>query len=144
MRPKRVSAMLAKLEKRVLGELARAVAGVKVSHTAQLERMAREAFNAWRRSKVDAETMRTRTKKVPGGAEDEVKETITEHTSKNQPGTPSLLAEARAALAEIRKLWGIDSKSGAECEEELVPSELAELKIQAGLAQSQKDEDISK
>jgi DNA-binding MarR family transcriptional regulator len=144
IQPKRVSAMLAKLEKRVLGELARQVTDVKVRHTAQLERVFREAFRAWRRSKKDSETMRTRTKTVPGEAEDEVKETITEHTSKNQSGTPSLLAEARAAMAEIRKLWGIDSKSSAPCEEELVPSELAELKIKAELERSEKDEDISK
>ena len=142
--PKRVSAMLARLEKRALGEVACEVRDVKVRHTAQLERVAREAFRAWLRSKRDAETRRTRTKTVPGEAEDEVKETITEHTSRNQPGTPSLLAEARAAMAEIRKLWGIDSKSSTPWEEELVPSELAELKIKAELERSEKEEDLSK
>jgi hypothetical protein len=135
-----VSAMLWTIEKRVLAELVREVAAVKACHTAQLQRVAAEAFTAWIRSKEDTETMRTRTKTVPGTAAAEVKETITEHTSRNQPGTPSLLAESRAALAEIRKLWGIDSKSTAHSDEELVQADLAELRINAALALKQEEE----
>ncbi len=76
---------------------------------AVLERMADEAIQAWERSKRDAVSVKI----VRGEAAGKDGETIpvdrTETTVKGQIGNPAYLAQAIAALAEIRRIIGYES-----------------------------------
>lgn len=100
-----VSKILARVSRRVIGNLADDVERVKRDQTAFLERIADEAMRAWERSQLDACERTTRTMSADGS------NSLTEEkrTVKGQVGDQRFLAEARAAKADIRKIWGIDS-----------------------------------
>jgi hypothetical protein len=78
-----VCRMLQRVERRALEKLQEDVEALKVQQTAQLEFIAHEAMAAWQRSKGDS--------------------------SSAAPGDPKFLGEARAALAEIRRIWGAEA-----------------------------------
>ncbi len=101
-----VSKMLARLETRVLRELAETVGRQKARHTLRLERLFAEAMGAWEQSKAD--TTRRRQRKTQGGAGG-AGATVAEIVVENQHGDPRYLDEARKALADHRKIWGLDA-----------------------------------
>ena len=74
---------------------------LKARQTESLMHVFREAMGAWRDSKRDAVSSTDRTSEKHG--------TETSVTTKGQCGNPSFLSEARAALADIRKIWGADA-----------------------------------
>jgi predicted transcriptional regulator len=101
-----VSRILNRVELRVLRELTATVERQKARHTVRLEHIFAEAMRAWDQSKAD--TTRRRQRKSdggPGGAGATVAEIVVE----NQHGDPRYLDEARKALADHRKLWGLDA-----------------------------------
>ena len=118
-----VSAMLRRVEARALKDLTDLVRRKKVRQTASLEHCFGEAMAGWEKSKTPQTTVTT--KHGPGG---DVKES--QCVTREPVGDPRFLAEARQALADIRKIWGVDEpahtktdvagKLGLEIVEEIV------------------------
>jgi hypothetical protein len=134
-----VAGALRQLEQHAHADLIADTAAVKARQTAQLERVVEEALSAWLHSKKRGNTTRTRTKSAPGKDQrNEIKEKIRERTLRSQSGTASYLAEARAALADIRKLWGLDGKSATFADLDPTDPEVAEAAIAAALAVAHK------
>jgi predicted transcriptional regulator len=101
-----VSKILNRAELRVLHELTAKVERQKTRHTLRLEHIFAEALRAWDQSKADTTRRRQRKSEGgPGGAGATVAELVVE----NQHGDPRYLEEARKALADHRKLWGLDA-----------------------------------
>ena len=87
----------------------RAIA-TKARQLAQLEWFICELVESWEKSKLDAVSLKTTTEKVsetPDVPDSEGYEVKTERTVKGQAGSPGYLAEARAAMADVRKLLKI-------------------------------------
>lgn len=111
-----ISKMLARIDRRLLKQVEAAVFAMKVAEDARLEFIIDEAMQAWQRSKSPAVAKRvTKTKageKDPGETEGEGKhggrsqETVSQAA---QCGDARYLVEARAAMADRRKLWGLDA-----------------------------------
>ena len=101
-----VSKLLKRIESRILQELVETVERQKARHTLRLEHLFAEAMRAWGQSKTDSTRRRQRmTQAGPGGTGASVAEIVTE----NQHGDPRYLDEARKALADHRKIWGLDA-----------------------------------
>ena len=101
-----VSKILTRVEVRLLRELAATVERQKARHTVRLEHLFAEAIRAWEQSKAD--TTRRRQRKAEGGQRG-AGATIVEIVVENRHGDPRYLEEARKALADQRKLWGLDA-----------------------------------
>jgi predicted transcriptional regulator len=101
-----VSKILKRVEVRLLRELAATVERQKARHTVRLEHLFAEAIRAWEQSKAD--TTRRRQRKSDGGSGGTGR-TVAEIVVENQHGDPRYLEEARKALADHRKLWGLDA-----------------------------------
>jgi len=99
-----VSKLLRRVEVRVFNETVRARGGHKARVMLRLEFLFRESLHAWERSKAD--TTRRRQRKVLGatGSGGSIAEVVVE----NQHGDPRYLEQARKALADATKLWGLD------------------------------------
>lgn len=100
-----VSKILTRVELRVLRELTARVERQKARQTLRLEHIFAEAMRAWDQSKADTTRRRQRKSDGPGG----VGATVAEIVVENQHGDPRYLEEARKALADHRKLWGLDA-----------------------------------
>ena len=101
-----VSKLLKRVEVRVLDELTALVERQKARHTLRLEHVFAESMRAWEQSKADTTRRRQRqTQSGRGGAGGTVAELVVE----NRHGDPRYLEEARKALADLRKLWGLDA-----------------------------------
>jgi hypothetical protein len=101
-----VSKILRRVEERVLRELSTIVERQKVRHALRLEHLFAEAMRAWTDSKADS--TRRRQRKTDTGHGD-TGATVAELVVENQHGDPRYLDEARKALADHRKLWGLDA-----------------------------------
>ena len=101
-----VSKILARVEGRRLGELTAVVDRQKVRHTLRLEHIIAEGLHAWEESKTDATTRRQR--KTRGGAS-QAAATVSEMVAENRHGEPRYLEVVLKALADHRKLWGLDA-----------------------------------
>jgi predicted transcriptional regulator len=123
-----VSLALARIEKRVYEELSATVAQTKARQTAQLEHICAEAIAAWERSLEDAtgEDSTEESVEIPAknadadaGASDVAVVPVkvkTRRTRRGQSGNPQLLAQALAALASIREIWGLDAPKAMTAE----------------------------
>ena len=110
-----VSAMLIRVEARALKEMAERVGGLKAKQTQALWHIYQEAMDAWRRSQQSAKSV---TKHLDGGAVPPAGESgrpalgggerVTTQI-RDQDGDPRFLDQARAALADLRKIWGLDA-----------------------------------
>ena len=101
-----VSKLLKRVELRVLRQLAETLERHKVRHTLRLEHLYAEAMRAWEASKVDATRRRQRKTHGAGGS---AGATVAEIVVENQHGDPRYLEEGRKALADLRKVWGLDA-----------------------------------
>jgi hypothetical protein len=102
-----VSKMLRRVEERMFKEMTGRVKVMKVRQTASLQKVFREALAAWEQSKRPQKSLTTQ--HGPAGANGEpgpVKGTQT--TIRDQDGDPRYLQLACQALADIRKIWGVD------------------------------------
>lgn len=119
-----VSKMLKRVRVRLAKEFKDRAEEIKAEQTTQLSHIADEAMQAWHKSRENAEMTRTITREVgekksstrsPFDREDDPvggePVTVTETTfeSKGQSGNASHLREAREALGDIRKIWGLDA-----------------------------------
>jgi DNA-binding CsgD family transcriptional regulator len=100
-----VSKILARVERRALGDHAELVMRMKGQQTLQLDHIRQQAMAAWHASKTEA--TRRRQRRVEGGTDES--QTIAEVTVESTYGDARYLSEARAALADLRKLWGLDA-----------------------------------
>ena len=103
-----VSRLLARVERRMAARFADRVGRTKARQTAQLETIASEAFGAWLESKE-----LQRIEKAVGGV------LIVE--TRSHQADPALLAQVRGALADIRKIWGMDAPSEIRCDHGATP-----------------------
>jgi predicted transcriptional regulator len=101
-----VSKILKRADARLLRELSTTVERYKVRHSLRLERLFAEALASWERSKADRSRRRQRKTQGESGA---AGSTVAEIVVENQHGDPRYLAEARKALADYRKVWGLDA-----------------------------------
>jgi transcriptional regulator with XRE-family HTH domain len=101
-----VSKILKRVETRVLRELTAITERQKVRHTWRLEHLFAESMRAWDLSKADS-TRRRQRRTQPSGSGPGA--TLAEIVTEDQHGDPRYLAEGRKALADHRKLWGLDA-----------------------------------
>lgn len=101
-----VSKLVKRIETRLLRELAETVQRQKARQALRLEHLFAEAMRAWNESKAD--TTRRRQRKTQGGTGG-AGATVAEIVVENQHGDPRYLDEGRKALADLRKLLGLDA-----------------------------------
>ncbi len=77
---------------------------IKANHTARLMHVYTEAMKEWERSKLPGMTVMK--KKIGHG---QFPGTDLTNSKEYQTGNPSFLSEARAALKQIREIWGADA-----------------------------------
>lgn len=87
--------------------------GFRTKHTRALEEIAAKAMKAFDES-VGVHEVKT-VKDSPGG-EDKPGGVETTVRTEKMVGSQAFLAEARAAMAEIRKIWGVDAPAKSEIE----------------------------
>ena len=101
-----VSKILKRIELRVLRELNETVDRQKARQTVRLEYLFAQAIAAWGQSKSDTTRRRQRRTQAGAGA---AGATVAEIVTENQHGDPRYLDEALKALADQRKIWGLDA-----------------------------------
>jgi predicted transcriptional regulator len=101
-----VSKILKRIELRVLRELTDTVERQKARQSLRLEHLFAESMRSWQDSKADS--TRRRQRKTDGGSGGSGA-TVAEIVVENQHGDPRYLEEARKALADHRKIWGLDA-----------------------------------
>jgi predicted transcriptional regulator len=100
-----VSKMRHRLESRIYVELARVRGRQKAVCSLRLEHLYGQAIQAWERSQRDM--TRKLQRMTQGGAQGGA--TVAELVTENEHGDPRYLEEARKALADLTKLWGLDA-----------------------------------
>lgn len=100
-----VSKIVRRMEERLLADVALKIERQRARHTLRLEHLYAEAMRAWRDSQQD--TTRRRQRKSDGGGPGGG--TFAELVSENRHGDPRYLDEARKALTDLRKVWGVDA-----------------------------------
>jgi len=110
-----VSLMLIRIEARTLEQMTERIGGEKARQTHALWHIYHEAMQAWERSKAANKSITKRVDSRSGKATDDGSasgatgsEQITTHIS-DQDGDPRFLDQARAALADARKIWGFEA-----------------------------------
>ena len=101
-----VSKILKRVELRLLRELADTVERQKARQTLRLEHLFAEAMQAWTDSKADRTRRRQRKTQAGSGG---TGATVAEIVIENHHGDPRYLDQARKALADYRKVWGLDA-----------------------------------
>lgn len=116
-------------------ELGQMVASMRRQQLAQLEYIADEALQAWELSKKETRTTMRRKRQTDGTVVDEAMQ-------KEESRLPDIrfLQEARAALADMRTLLGVDAPARAEVTHTIMAS--AEIDVQRP-ADEQSSERIS-
>lgn len=106
---------LNRYNRRLMARMRRRDASEKARQLEQLRWIAQEAAEAWERSKQPIASTKT-TEEGVGTADDgtTVLESKTETTVKEQGGIPAFLAEARAAMADARRILGLDAPAKTE------------------------------
>src|SRR5262249_32731428 len=104
-----VSAMLRRVEARELKRLSARVEGWKLFQTEGLMLVYREAIAAWEKSKEPDKKITRRVRTNDLGALDPVPGDVVVLTVTDSDGDPAHLGRALAALADLRKLWGLDA-----------------------------------
>jgi predicted transcriptional regulator len=101
-----VSKIIQRVELRVLRELADTVERQKAQQSLRIAHLYAEAMKAWEQSKSD--TTRRRQRKTDGGRGG-TGATVAEMVVQTHHGDPRYLEQARKALADHRKVWGLDA-----------------------------------
>jgi predicted transcriptional regulator len=101
-----VSKLLARVELRQFREHAATIDRQKARQMQRLDYVFAEAIRGWTESQADATRRRQRKTHSDGGGDGA---TIAELVTENQHGDPRFLEEARKALADQRRLWGLEA-----------------------------------
>ncbi len=108
-----VSKMLIRIEERMLKELSAKIQTKKIRHEAALWKIYHAAMAAWEESKKPQKSLTT--KHAPSGENGQPGKVLESHsTLRDQDGDPRYLEQARQALADLRKLWGLDAAKKLE------------------------------
>lgn len=100
-----VSKIVRRVEERLLADIAYKADRQRARQTFRLEHVYSQAMGAWQNSKQEGVRRRQRKTEHDDGAGS----TVAELVSENRHGDPRYLDEARKALADLRKVWGIDA-----------------------------------
>jgi len=100
-----VSKIARRVEERLLADLAYKADRQRARQTLRLEHIYGQAMQAWQDSKQEGLRRRQRKTEHDGGTTS----TVAELMSENRHGDPRYLDEARKALTDVRKLWGVDA-----------------------------------
>lgn len=113
-----VSKMLARAGKKLAAEFKNRAEAIKAEQTMMLEAIVDEAKQEWERSKNPIEKTSTKSGIQKLNRFGDVRDLEDEVTTTIEPrlADPRYLAEARGALGEIRKIWGIDAPAKTEVE----------------------------
>ena len=101
-----VSKILQRVETRVLKELVARVEQQKVRQTLSLVHVYQEAMRAWQTSKADATRRLQKKTQTAAGA---LSGTVAQLVVETRHGDAQYLEVARKALADQRRLWGLDA-----------------------------------
>lgn len=109
-----VSLMLERVERKLFAELESTVTRHKARQTARLEHIYREAMAGWDRSQQPVKKSRQRTSSnlIAANSQAAVPTEIKQETSEETVvpiGDFRFLETARAALADQRRIWGLDA-----------------------------------
>jgi hypothetical protein len=108
-----VSKMLLRVEERTLKEMSAKIQTKKVRHEAALWNIYHSAMAAWEESKKPQKSLTT--KHGLSGENGQPGKVLESHsTLRDQDGDPRYLEQARQALADIRKIWGLDAAKKLE------------------------------
>ena len=130
-----VSKMLQRADDRALQDLTATIQRQKVRQTQRLERVVREATRAWEASKGDATRRRQRKSEGQGPGEGGVAHTVAEVVVDTRHGDPRYLDAIRKALADMRKVWGLDAPAQVDVTDRRRPFDhLSEAELLAELA----------
>lgn len=99
-----VSKIVRRIEDRLLADLAVKAERQRARQTLRLDYIYGQAIHAWQESKQEGVRRRQRKTEHDGGAS-----TVAELVSENRHGNPQYLEQARKALADVRKMWGVDA-----------------------------------
>lgn len=131
-----VSKIVRRADERALQDLSATVQRQKVRQTQRLERVIREATRAWEQSKGDATRRRQRKRERDGHGEPGGAETVAEVVVDTRHGDPRYLDAIRKALADLRKVWGLDAPQQVDVQDRRRPFDhLTEAELLAALAQ---------
>lgn len=129
----RIHELLGKEREAVLRQATRHAERYLADQVGQLEQAASEAFEAWERSKRDAETI-TETRESEGAAA--AGKTRSVIKVEGRAGDPRFLAEWRAAMADLREVLGFaemfKAKFTAEGDGQAAPDDAGEDEGEAG------------
>ena len=100
-----VSKIARRVEERLLADVANKVERQRARQTHRLEHIYGEAMRAWQDSKQEGVRRRQRKTEHGTGAGS----TVAELVSENRHGDPRFLDEARKALTDLRRVWGVDA-----------------------------------
>lgn len=100
-----VCKIVCRVEERLLADFAYKAERQRARQTLRLEHIYGQAMQAWQDSKQDGLRRRQRKTEHDGGTGS----TIAELISENRHGDPRHLDEARKALTDLRKVWGVDA-----------------------------------
>ena len=101
-----VSKILSRLEERYAREVVASLDRHRAKQTLRLEHHYSESMRAWQESQQDSTIRRQRKGQGAAGL---AAQSIAELVVENQHGDPRYLEQARKALNDIRKVWGIDA-----------------------------------
>jgi len=129
--------MVQRANKKLAKEFLARAEEIKAEHTARLEHLAAEALRVWEESKAEVSVRRESVRREIVYGDDKKPKTLRDargepvHTPDGQPVSEMVtvehtesteyrqqlpdaryLAEARADLADIRKIWGLDAERG--------------------------------
>jgi predicted transcriptional regulator len=130
-----VSKILKRIELRVLRELTDTVERQKARQSLRLEHLFAESMRSWQDSKADS--TRRRQRKTAGGSSGSGA-TVAEIVIENQHGDPRYLEEARKALSDHRKIWGLDAPQKVDVRATRNPyADMTEEDLRAELARQE-------
>ena len=101
-----VSRISKKIDKWLTPQWMDDIRSIKSRHTENLFHIFQQAMRSWEDSKCDEVTVKT--EEITVGDEGLPGEKTTTTTKQNKVGNPAFLSQARAALQDIRKIWGAD------------------------------------
>lgn len=122
-----VSKIVRRMEERLLADVALKVERQRARHTLRLEHMYAESMRAWGASQQDATRRRQRKSEGVGAGGS----TFAELVSENRHGDPRYLDEARKALTDLRKVWGVDAPERLAVQASTPFSSLSDAALQA-------------
>lgn len=109
-----VSGIIRRVEKRYEELVVASVGEMKARQARILERIADEAMDAWGRSQKSAQKVVKEEGTVPTKGGEEGTIDITKTSVERRDGDPRFLAEARAALADLRDIYGLNAPKKPE------------------------------